>query len=211
MVKVILFDFWGTLVENGVWSPIKQVRNILQIREPFSDYVIKMENAFMTKPHASLKEGFQAVAEAFNINAPDDVLDELVGLWNKSWMLAKPYVEVEDMLRRLGEKYQLVLISNTDSNSILNVLEKFSLDKYFDHKFLSFEVGKIKTDPGFMDKVLSDLNLSKEDCIVVGDSVMSDMRSAEQAGIKSVLVDRKNRRDYPVKISTLRELEKHLE
>tara|TARA_Y100000310_G_scaffold89923_1_gene87043 strand:- start:10426 stop:11058 length:633 start_codon:yes stop_codon:yes gene_type:complete len=210
MTKTILFDFWGTLVENGVWSPIKQVRNILQIREPFSDYVIKMENAFMTKPHSSLKEGFQEVAAAFNIDAPEDVIDELVGLWNKSWMLAKPYPEVEEILKRLKETHQLVLISNTDCNSILNVLEKFKLEQYFDHRFLSFEVGKIKTDPEFLQQVITELKLNEEDCILVGDSVLSDIKCAEQAGIKSVLIDRRNRRDHDPKISTLRELEKYL-
>ena len=29
MTKAIIFDLWGTLVENGVHSPIKQVKNIL--------------------------------------------------------------------------------------------------------------------------------------------------------------------------------------
>ena len=47
MVKAIIFDFWGTLVENGVWSPIKQVKQILDIDVPFSEYVVRMEKAMI--------------------------------------------------------------------------------------------------------------------------------------------------------------------
>ena len=55
MTKIILLDFWGTLVENGVWSPTKQVRNILGIRMPFPEYVVRMERSMMTKEFSSLK------------------------------------------------------------------------------------------------------------------------------------------------------------
>ncbi len=34
MVKLIIFDFWGTLVENGIFpSPVRQVKYILRIEE----------------------------------------------------------------------------------------------------------------------------------------------------------------------------------
>ena len=109
VTKVIIFDFWGTLVENGVWSPIKQVKTMLQITLPFSEYVVRMEKAMMTKEFPDLKEAFKAVAAEFNIDAPEDVLDEIVGMWNKSWLLAKPYEEVEKELQKLS-------ISNTSEH-----------------------------------------------------------------------------------------------
>ena len=49
MVKAILFDFWGTLMEQGVRSPIQHVKNALQIDLPFSEYVVRMERAMMTE------------------------------------------------------------------------------------------------------------------------------------------------------------------
>jgi len=210
MVKAILFDFWGTLVENGVWSPIKQVKNILRIKVPFSEYVVRMEKAMMTKPFATLKEAFQAICKEFSIEPNEKQLDELIGMWNKSWMLAHPYDEVEKELSKLGKKYDLYLISNTDSTSILNVIEKFSLDKYFKRKFLSFNMGTIKTDLKFLEIVLNETSLKKEDCVVVGDSMQSDVVAAEKAGIKAVLVDRRNTRDFHLKIRNLNELQKIL-
>ncbi len=211
MTKAILFDFWGTLVENGVWSPIKQVKNILQINLPFSEYVIRMEKAMMTKKHASLKESFEAVCEEFNLKCDERRIEEIVGLWNKSWMLAHPYEEVVEVLQKLKEKYQLILVSNTDCISVNQVLDKFQLRELFDKIYLSCEVGKIKTDENFFKQILEDLNLKVEECIVVGDSIQSDIVAAKKIGIKAVLVDRKNKRDFDLKIESLKELELFLD
>jgi HAD superfamily hydrolase (TIGR01549 family) len=206
MVKVILFDFWGTLVENGVWSPIKQVKNILGIKIPFSKYVTRMESAMMTQPFSSLKEAFEAVCGEFKLLPDERKIESLIGMWNKSWMLAKPYEEVKEVLTKLKENHKLVLISNGDSIALPKVLEKFELDKYFDEKFFSFEVGLIKTDKKFLELVLNKLEVTADDCLLVGDSIQSDMVAAEKAWIKAVLVDRRNTRNYRNKIKNLREI-----
>jgi len=206
MAKTILLDFWGTLVENGIWSPIKQVKRILNIHAQFSEYVIRMEKVMMTTTFPSLKEAFQAVAEEFNIQPDEAQLDELVGMWNKSWMLSQPYDETKEILQRLkDEGNTLILISNSDSVSITNALEKHDLKKFFDEVYLSFEIGMIKSDPAFLNKVLKDEN--KETSILIGDSIHSDMESAKKAGIMGILIDRRGTRTYKNKIKSLKELQ----
>lgn len=210
VTKTIIFDFWGTLVENGTWSPIKQVRNILRINDPFPEYVVRMEKAMMTSSFANLKDAFKAVAKEFNIKTNGYLLDKLVGIWNKSWMLAKPYPEVEEQLKKLQKDYQLILISNTDCFSIKNVLTKFDLQQYFNKIYFSYELGLIKTNPDFMDKILKENNLNPEDCLLVGDSIQSDIEAAKRKNIKGVLLDRKESRDFDPKIKNLKELDQYL-
>ncbi|MAG73397.1 hypothetical protein CL620_03720 [archaeon] len=200
MARTIIFDFWGTLVENGIHSPINQVKEILGLRMRFSEYVVRMENAMMTKPYPSLQEAFEAVCSEFGVRYNE----ELVGMWNKSWMLAKPYNDTIRVLEELKQNHTLILVSNTDAVSINNVLDKFELRPYFSEIHLSCEMGMIKTDPGFMAKVLDGKH--KNDCVFVGDSVLSDMKAAEQAGIRSILIDRRRMREYPEKIASLSEL-----
>ena len=67
MVKAILFDFWGTLVETGEWSPLKQIRVILDLRLPWPEFINKLEKVMMTRPFNSLQEMFEAVHHEFNI------------------------------------------------------------------------------------------------------------------------------------------------
>lgn len=211
MAKVILIDFWGTLVEQGVWSPIKQVRNILNLNMPFSEYVIRMEKAMMTSKFENLSDAFKAIFQEFNIEHDDKKIEMLVGLWNKSWMLAEPYSEVTESLKELKEKgYTLILIANSDPFSIENVLNKFSMNELFDYKYISYQTGKIKSDPNSFRKVMQELKVMPEDCVMVGDGIQSDIIPAKSVGIKAVLVDRKNTRDFHPKIKNLEELEKVL-
>ena len=211
MVKAILFDFWGTLVENGVWSPIKQVKNILGIRLPFPEYVVRMERAMMASKFEDLRSAFVAVCKEFNLEINEDKIGQLVGIWNKSWMLAEPYEETISTLTKLKEKYKVVLVSNTDNFSIEQVMEKFNLSKLFDQIFFSYNLGVIKTDKNFLTQVLSEINLTVDECVMVGDSFQSDIMAAKNIGMKAVLIDRRNSRDFHPKIKTLMELENILE
>ncbi len=210
MAKAILFDFWGTLVEQGVWSPIKQVKRILNVKLPFSEYVVRMQKVMMTKSFSSLTEAFEAVGKEFGITCDEEQLEELVGMWNKSWMLAKPYSDTTSVLQDLKKEYKLALVANSDSFSVRKVLEKFDLEKYFDEVYISYEKGMIKTEKDFLQGVLDVLQVKPEECVFVGDSIQSDMDSAERAGIKGILVDRKGRREFPTKICRLGEIPEKL-
>ena len=211
MVKAILFDFWGTLVENGVWSPVKQVKNILEIKLPFPEYVVRMEKAMMTSKFGDLKQSFENVCKEFNLEVNQEKIETLVGMWNKAWMLAQPYEEIKEVLTELRKNYQIILVANTDSFSVPQVVEKFALSELFDKIYYSFEVGLIKTDKNFFKHVLTDLNLTTDDAVMVGDSIQSDIMAAKRLDMKAVLIDRRNTRDYHPKIKNMNELSKVLE
>ncbi len=210
MVKAVLFDLWGTLLETGIESPIKQIKMALNIRIPFHFYVVRLEKVMMVKEFSSLNEAFSVVCQEFGLRCPQWKIEELVGIWNKSWMLAKPYEEVLEVLNELKEKgIQVYLVSNTDNFSVVRALEKFEMEKCFDKCFFSYQMGKIKSDDDFFPTILKELNLQPEDCLMVGDSILSDM-NARNSGIKSILLDRRGSREFEPKMANLKELEKFL-
>ncbi|MBN1157494.1 HAD family hydrolase [Candidatus Woesearchaeota archaeon] len=210
-IKGILFDFWGTLIENGVFpSPVRQAQNILGLDTDFSDYIQKFEEALMLKKYKDLYEAFTAVCNSFDIEPTQDILDQLVGLWNRNKLFAKPYIETKIVLEILKKSYTLAIISDTDCFSVNQVLEKYELGKYFSGIFLSYELGKLKTNPEMFEEALDKLGLKKEEVLMVGDSLESDMAAAKNAGIKAVLVDRRGRREYPDKVRNLKELRRFL-
>ena len=127
MVQAILFDFWGTLVENGIFpSPVRQVRYILRLRMPFQEFIVKFEEAFMLKKYETLKEAFENVCKAFDVNPPPFVIEKLIGMWNKNMLLAKPFPETIKVLEALKKNHKLAIISNTDSFSLEPVLNQAS-------------------------------------------------------------------------------------
>ncbi len=208
MIKAILFDFWGTLVEQGVYpSPFKQARYLLRLKMPFSEFAPRFEKAFMLNKHDSLYDGFREVAKEFGVNPPDFVYDKLVGLWNKNKLLAKPYTETMDALTHLSRKYTLAIVSNTDCFSINEIVDKYDMRKFFDVISLSYETGLLKTDRKMFSSVLKKLRVKKEEAVMAGDSMESDIIGAEHAGVKAILVDRRDKRDYPNKVKGLDEIE----
>ena len=82
---------------------------------------------------------------------------------------------------------------------------------YFDDIFLSYEVGKLKINPDFFKEILNKLELKEDEVVMIGDSLQSDMKPAEDSEIRSILVDRRGKREYKEKICYLSEIPKLLE
>ncbi|MCB9362725.1 HAD family hydrolase, partial [Candidatus Woesearchaeota archaeon] len=208
----VLFDNWGTIVQNGVFpSPIKQVRYILRIHTPFPEYVHKFEKSFMTQEFENLTEAFENVIKEFELTPPRFVVDKLVGMWNKNALLAQPFedtIPTFDLLKEKGIK--IVLVSNTDRFASNQVLDKFNLKPYFDEIFLSCNEGLLKSDPELFDRVCDQLGLGKDEVLMVGDSMESDIEGAKNAGIRGILVDRKDKREYEDKVTELNQIVEYL-
>jgi len=211
-MKVIFFDFWGTLVENGIFpSPVRQAHRMLRVNMPFAEYIERFEHTFMTVEHETLTEAFKAVTTEFDLNPPEFVYEKLVGMWNKNTFLAKLFDDTKETLEDLKKDYKLVLIANTDKHSIPQLLDKFDLKKYFDEIVFSYDNHILKTDPKMFDIALKKLKLKSKDAIMIGDSIPTDMIGSEKAGIKGILLDRRDRREYENKITSLKQIKERIE
>jgi putative hydrolase of the HAD superfamily len=211
MKKAVLFDLWGTLVQQGAYSPLKQTYRLMRPRMHFGEFVERFERVAMTKPYDDQVAMFVDAFAALDLQPKDWLIEKLVGVWNKNKLLATPYPETLQALELLRSKgLKLGLVSNVPKLSVDGVLEKFGLDKFFDAVCFSFDSGYLKTDPELFDCVLEKLGVGKEDAVMVGDSLETDIAGAEKAGITAVLIDRKNTREYPNKIKSLTEIENFL-
>mgnify|MGYP001564463275 CR=1 FL=1 len=207
MVKAVLFDFWGTLVENGTRSPTREAQKIFRVRMHYREFIGPFEEAFFTKKWATQEEGFRAVFDRFNLHPHPIALEKLVGLWNKNKLLATLYPDTEEVLKELKAKgIKLGLLSNTDNFSVDFVLDKFKLRQYFDVVLLSYDVGKLKTDPAMFEAALTQLGVAPEEAVMVGDSLETDIPGAKAAGVNAILVDRRGMREYTPKVAALKEI-----
>ncbi|MBU1202286.1 MAG: HAD family hydrolase [Nanoarchaeota archaeon] len=211
-IKAVFLDFWGTIVENGVFpSPVRQVHRMLRVQMPFSEYIERFEKAFMITKYDNLTEAFKAVTKEFSVNPPSFVYDNLIGMWNKNTFLSKPFPDTVSTLQDLKKDYKLVLISNTDNLSVPQLLDKFDLRKYFDEIVLSCDVGMLKTDKKMFETALKKLKLKKTQVVMIGDSIPTDIEGAKKAGIRGILVDHRDRREYEDKIISLSEIRSKIE
>ncbi|WKA54267.1 HAD family hydrolase [Planococcus shixiaomingii] len=101
------------------------------------------------------------------------------------------YEETYRVLDRLKSRYQLLLLTNgspTLQNTKLEITPEIT--PYFDHIVISGAFGKGKPDPEIFRYALSKFELAAEEVLMVGDNLLTDIIGAEQAGIRSVWVNR---------------------
>jgi putative hydrolase of the HAD superfamily len=101
------------------------------------------------------------------------------------------YEETFEVLDKLKNDYQLILITNGSpdlQNTKLSLTPE--LIPYFDHIVISGDFGKGKPDSSIFEHALSRLSLQKEEVMMVGDNLMTDILGANRTGIKSVWINR---------------------
>ncbi|MYL61601.1 HAD-IA family hydrolase, partial [Virgibacillus halodenitrificans] len=129
-----------------------------------------------------------------------------------------PYVyeETFEVLDELKNNYPLVLLTNGSPELQFTKLDITpELQSYFEHIVISGAFGRGKPDVSIFNHVLDLLKLSKEEVMMVGDNLHTDILGASKAGIDSVWVNRngkeKNNEIVPTyEISSLREIHKLL-
>ena len=93
-----------------------------------------------------------------------------------------------DFLGKIKGKYSLSIITNGIARVQRERIRRTGTESFYDSIFISQEIGYAKPDTRFFDFVLNALNASKESCLVIGDSLSSDIKGANDAGIDSVLI-----------------------
>ena len=81
---------------------------------------------------------------------------------------------------------RIFIITNGATINATGRIKSTGLDKYIDGLFVSEDLGVSKPSAEYFDLVLQKIAEPKESCIVIGDSLTSDMLGAKNAGLASV-------------------------
>ena len=81
---------------------------------------------------------------------------------------------------------RIYIITNGATVNAKGRIESTGLDKLIDGLFVSEDMGVSKPAREYFDIVLEKIDAPKESCIVIGDSLSSDMLGAKNAGMSSV-------------------------
>ena len=94
----------------------------------------------------------------------------------------------EEVLSRLHRSYDLYIASNGTSWIQWRRIKDAGLEKWFEDIFISEEIGANKPDPRFFDITFSRIEgLRREETIIIGDSLTSDIKGGINAGIHTCL------------------------
>ena len=93
----------------------------------------------------------------------------------------------EQMLDTLSKKYDLYIVSNGTAAVQQGRLERSGVGKYFKDIFISQALGFNKPDVRFFEKACEQIqDFKKEEAVIIGDSLTSDIAGGKSFGIKTV-------------------------
>lgn len=144
----------------------------------------------------------EITASELGIQAPVEVL---TGVAQRRTSF-NPYIESEAVLRRLRETgVGMYVVSNWDLE-LAGVLEVLDWMRYFDGVVVSGVSGVEKPDARLFEEALEASGVSRDRAVHVGNDPLTDIRGAAEAGIDTVLVDRKGDIEAPEATFVVRDL-----
>ncbi len=130
---------------------------------------------------------------------------------NRYWEMdreLRPFLDAEQTLAKLKQAgYRLGLITNVADDPTQD-LERVGLRKWFDTMTASCLVGVEKPDPRIFQAAMSEMGITPEQGVHVGDQFLADVQGAQSVGLKALLLDRYDLQEgrHPVRIRSLNEL-----
>ena len=98
--------------------------------------------------------------------------------------------DAERVLSSLARGHRLALVTNGAGDVQREKLSRTPFARYFAAVVVSMEVGVGKPDPGIFRHALDLLGVAPDDAVMVGDSLVRDVKGARAAGIRTVWIDR---------------------
>ena len=102
----------------------------------------------------------------------------------------------EQALRQLHAQYKIFIVTNGNTEIQTRRIAASGMAQYFDHVFISEQLGTKKPEKDFYDKVFQVIGPARRDhAIMVGDSLSSDMQGGRNAGIPTCFYGKKENAD----------------
>ncbi|MBS1402846.1 MAG: noncanonical pyrimidine nucleotidase, YjjG family [Oscillospiraceae bacterium] len=195
MIKTVLFDLDDTLLDFHKAEAIALRKTLIALEVEPSEATIARYSEINAAQWRLLEEGKltreQVLTRRFSI-----LFDEL-GVERSSAQAKKIYEHLlgighyfipgaPEVLAALAPKYDLYLVSNGTATVQESRLESAGIEPYFKNIFISQAIGFDKPQKEFFDRCFAQIpNFVREEAIIVGDSLTSDMRGGCNAGIRT--------------------------
>ena len=193
-LPVLLVDLFGTLIKEG---------SDAEAHKELSKWLSDTNGGFSWEEHYNLykslvDKGFgsgEAVWEALKRLSSEKgfkipIFKENVLRMHVRFHIEKAelYDDVHPALKLASRLFDSIgLVSDSDVEVADGILEATGIKSYFLVVVVSGEIGIRKPDPRIFLEAAKRLNVSPEECVMIGDS-LRDIKGSKNAGMKSVLL-----------------------
>ena len=183
------------------------------------DHIIRSSYKYLDEryPDERYRHSFPSVDEAIeNTRYPGLSVEEKDKIINTFAFHELGHIPQEfiGVLHKLKERFILAVVIDiwSPKKAWLDTFAKAGISKLFSASSFSSDHGMVKPSPKPFELVVEQLNLPKEKCLVIGDSVRRDLGGAVAAGIDCILMgstnDPRARGCYPSLLDFSNEIQK---
>lgn len=208
LIKLILFDFFGTLAFLSQKPSFQDLLYFFKKADFSLKEATQIANSFLSsnfwdRNFRNWADFVRAVLSHWDKELKEEVIQEAASFLEKN-VIFKYYEDVKDIKNLPVKK----AIFTTAPRFLLKGLPLIGFEKIFTPENTKF----LKPDLRAFLVVLKDLGVSPDETLMVGDDLERDILPAGELGIKTVLIDRENKiKDSSVrKIHSLVELKQIL-
>lgn len=143
-----------------------------------------LERGELTRPQVLVKR-FEALFKELELDLSGAEVNQTYG---HNLSLQHDFLPgAEDLLNALYGKYMLYLASNGNRSTQTRRLTDADLWHWFKGVFISEELGVNKPSPAFFEKCFAAIpDFRKEDAVMIGDSLTSDIKGGRDAGLRTI-------------------------
>lgn len=196
MIRNILFDLDNTLLDFS-WAERRALSKTLQqmgvdpvekILKRYSELNAAqwklLEKGVITREEVKVRRYMLLFGELGISCSPE----EATGIYEKLLKEGYHFMEgAKELLDGLYETYRLYLVTNGTASVQHSRLKSADMNKYFQGIFISEEVGYDKPGRAYFDHCFGQIpDFRKEETILVGDSLTSDVQGGVNAGVATV-------------------------
>lgn len=189
-LKAIIFDLGGVIIDLHEHRTVKYFAQLSGKPEDKIRAIIQLP-AFQQFEKGLISENDfrDAARDSLNESASDEQIDQG---WNA--MLGEiPHARI-DLLRSLADKYELYLLSNTNTihyraflKIVKDTIGQDSFEGFFDKAYYSHQIHMRKPDTEIFEWVLAQNNLQPAEALFLDDNAMN-IEGAQRVGIQTVHV-----------------------
>lgn len=192
MIKRLIFDLDNTLIDwkDEYWNAVSRSFEELGINYTDDDMRavkraidIYEDGRNITYNKEKMKK---TVEDELGYKLPDDFMER----WSENLKTCIPEKidnDIIETLEYLSKKYDLVILSNWLRDSQIGRLKNANLYKYFSNFYITEDI-PMKPHKASFEIAIG--NYEKSECIMIGDSLKTDIKGAINAGIKAIYLNK---------------------
>lgn len=196
MIKTVLLDLDDTIFDFHKAEKIALIKALKQLNISTDEKILERYSQINAEQWKLLEQG-KLNRQGVKVRRYKLLFDEIgvdkspleaTKIYEQNLAVGHYFIDgAEEMLKKLYKKYSLYIASNGAVKIQKGRIESSGIEKYVKDIFISEEIGFNKPNIEFFNYCFSKIpDFKKDETVIIGDSITSDIQGGKNAGIKTV-------------------------